>query len=562
MLLDGRRRGKVASMAVTGGARLLLASNRGPVSFTRARRRRARRQPRRRRPGVRAVACGGGDDAAVGVRGAVRRPTGSRPGAPRRPAGPAGHDTRRVRMLDIDPVTFDRAYNGVANSTLWFVHHLLYDTPTRPRLRRPHRRRVGGLPGLQRRVRRGARRRTRRRARAVLVQDYHLALDAAAAARAAARPADRRTSATRRGRRRSTSACCPTTSPARCCSACSAPTPSASTPRGGRTRSAAAARRCSGRRATGRRTSRYGGRTTRVGGAPARRRRRRAARARAAAPDVQGRLPLLREHRRRPAAGRCASTAPSCRKNIVRGLEAYRELLRTRPEWHERVVHLAFAYPSRHDLPDYREYTGAVQRVAREVNEEFAPPGWRAGAPRGPRRLPALARGVLAGRRAARQPAARRHEPRRQGGAGAVGARLRRWCCRARPAPPTSSAPTRTWSTPTTCPATADALHEALRCPRPSGERGPTGWPRWRRGCHRRSGSPTRSSASTEAHEDGRRRRCGLHGPFLAEPRDHFSSTQGHKWYVGSRTWRCCATGRTPGSRPAPVVSVSQRERR
>jgi trehalose 6-phosphate synthase len=39
-------------------------------------------------------------------------------------------------------------------------------------------------------------------------------------------------------------------------------------------------------------------------------------------------------------------------------------------------VHLAFAYPSRHDLPEYREYTGAVQRVAREVNEEFATPGW------------------------------------------------------------------------------------------------------------------------------------------------------------------------------------------
>jgi trehalose 6-phosphate synthase len=63
-------------------------------------------------------------------------------------------------------------------------------------------------------------------------------------------------------------------------------------------------------------------------------------------------------------------------KNIVRGLEAYRELLRTRPEWHEQVVHLAFAYPSRHDLPEYRAYTGVVQRVAREVNEEFARPGW------------------------------------------------------------------------------------------------------------------------------------------------------------------------------------------
>ena len=32
-------------------------------------------------------------------------------------------------------------------------------------------------------------------------------------------------------------------------------------------------------------------------------------------------------------------------KNIVRGLAAYRELLATRPEWHGRVMHVAFAYP-------------------------------------------------------------------------------------------------------------------------------------------------------------------------------------------------------------------------
>jgi trehalose 6-phosphate synthase len=63
-------------------------------------------------------------------------------------------------------------------------------------------------------------------------------------------------------------------------------------------------------------------------------------------------------------------------KNIVRGLEAYGELLRTRPQWRRRVVHLAFAYPSRHDLPEYREYTAAVQRMARQIEDEFAEPGW------------------------------------------------------------------------------------------------------------------------------------------------------------------------------------------
>src|SRR5260370_18289069 len=44
-----------------------------------------------------------------------------------------GHETgAAVQMLDIPAVTFHRAYNGVANSTLWFVHHLLYDTPNSP----------------------------------------------------------------------------------------------------------------------------------------------------------------------------------------------------------------------------------------------------------------------------------------------------------------------------------------------------------------------------------------------------------------------------------------------
>jgi trehalose 6-phosphate synthase len=63
-------------------------------------------------------------------------------------------------------------------------------------------------------------------------------------------------------------------------------------------------------------------------------------------------------------------------KNIVRGLAAYRELLATHPEWHGRVMHLAFAYPSRHDLPEYREYTARVQRMAREISEEFGTGDW------------------------------------------------------------------------------------------------------------------------------------------------------------------------------------------
>ena len=35
-------------------------------------------------------------------------------------------------MLPLDPSTFARAYNGIANSTIWFVHHLLYDSANTP----------------------------------------------------------------------------------------------------------------------------------------------------------------------------------------------------------------------------------------------------------------------------------------------------------------------------------------------------------------------------------------------------------------------------------------------
>src|SRR5690606_37222211 len=43
----------------------------------------------------------------------------------------------------------------------------------------------------------------------------------------------------------------------------------------------------------------------------------------------------------------------------------------------ERVVHVAFAYPSRQDLAVYRDYTAEVQRVAEEINERYGTPGWR-----------------------------------------------------------------------------------------------------------------------------------------------------------------------------------------
>ncbi|MEV7615789.1 trehalose-6-phosphate synthase [Streptomyces sp. NPDC089799] len=93
-------------------------------------------------------------------------------------------------------------------------------------------------------------------------------------------------------------------------------------------------------------------------------------------PEVDDRLAALRaEVGDRKTIVRVDRTELS--KNILRGLLAYRELLATHPEWHDRVVHLASAYPSRQDLAVYRDYTAAVSRLAGEINAEFGTADWR-----------------------------------------------------------------------------------------------------------------------------------------------------------------------------------------
>src|SRR5699024_1556592 len=61
-------------------------------------------------------------------------------------------------------------------------------------------------------------------------------------------------------------------------------------------------------------------------------------------------------------------------KNIVRGLEAYRELLLAHPEWRGRETPLAFAYPSRGDDAEYRNYTSPLPHLAKDVKEELQTP--------------------------------------------------------------------------------------------------------------------------------------------------------------------------------------------
>src|SRR5215813_3348235 len=137
------------SMSAEPAGRVLIASNRGPVSFSLG----DDGKLTSRRGGGRVVAglstiagraevlwvCAALNDA---DRAAARAAPGGRldvylsadgagPREPESGAGLGGPESM-VRMLDIPAPVFDRAYNGVANSTLWFIHHLLYDTPNRP----------------------------------------------------------------------------------------------------------------------------------------------------------------------------------------------------------------------------------------------------------------------------------------------------------------------------------------------------------------------------------------------------------------------------------------------
>jgi trehalose 6-phosphate synthase len=344
-------------------ASLLLASNRGPLSY--AEDDTGALVAQRGGGGLVSAVSGAAVDAlwvCAALSDADRRAARAAPG---------GLVVPGVQLLDVDAVTFDRAYNGVANSTLWFVAHLLYATASDPVFDARSRREWQAYreyddafaAALADAAAPGA---------AVLVQDYHLALTP--------RQLRERRPDLRIGHFSHT----PWAPPEYFCllpddvaqevllGMLGADAVGFHSPRW-----ADAFGRCCVQvlgAAYDERGVTCEGRTTRVCvhplGVDAAE-----LQARSAEADVQSRLPVLQELvGDRQLLLRIDRTELS--KNIVRGLEAYRELLRTRPQWRGRVVHLAFAYPSRHDLPEYREYTGAVQRVAREVNEEFATDGW------------------------------------------------------------------------------------------------------------------------------------------------------------------------------------------
>ncbi|MEU9626234.1 trehalose-6-phosphate synthase [Streptomyces luteogriseus] len=342
-----------------GAAQVLVASNRGPVSYTVGED--GSLDAKRGGGGlVSGLSAIGSDADALWVCSALS--DGDRE-AVRRGVGEDG-----VRMLDIAADVHADAYNGIANSVLWFVHHMLYQTPLEPVFDAEFRRQWASYEAYNRAFAEALAEEAAQGA-AVVVQDYHLTLvpgmlrelrpdlrighfshtpwappeyfrmlpdDVAGQVLRGMLGADRLGFLTERW--------------------------------------AEAFTACAERFAGG-----LGG--TRVGvhglGADADFLRKRAHE-----PDVEERMAALRQEIGPAPDGGARRTIvrvdrTELSKNIVRGLLAYRRLLDAHAEWRERVVHVAFAYPSRQDLAVYRDYTAEVQRLADEINAEYGTPGWK-----------------------------------------------------------------------------------------------------------------------------------------------------------------------------------------
>ncbi len=276
-----------------------------------------------------------------------------------------------VLMLDIPSATFEAAYNGIANSVLWFVHHLLYDTPNQPHFG-PQFRADWGVYADYNAAFATALVQQASQDSKILIQDYHLAL------------APRQVRDLRPQARIAHFSHTPWAPPAYFRML---PDDIATSLLDGMLgadhlgflagRWADAFLACCaeilGAEVSDRLVT-YRGRATTVAvhplGVDVESLRERASR-----DDVQSHKRTLRAQAGdRQLIVRVDRTELS--KNIVRGLAAFRELLASRPQWRGRVSHLACAYPSRSAIPEYQAYTDKVRQTAQEINAEFATPGW------------------------------------------------------------------------------------------------------------------------------------------------------------------------------------------
>lgn len=63
-------------------------------------------------------------------------------------------------------------------------------------------------------------------------------------------------------------------------------------------------------------------------------------------------------------------------KNILRGFQAYEQMLAQHPELHRKVTFLAFIFPSRQALPIYRQHNTDVLKLVEEINTKYGSDDW------------------------------------------------------------------------------------------------------------------------------------------------------------------------------------------
>ena len=64
-------------------------------------------------------------------------------------------------------------------------------------------------------------------------------------------------------------------------------------------------------------------------------------------------------------------------KNLLRGFRAYDTMLRNRPDLRGRVVFRALGYPSREGLPEYLAYRAEIESLADVINRRWATDDWQ-----------------------------------------------------------------------------------------------------------------------------------------------------------------------------------------
>ena len=63
-------------------------------------------------------------------------------------------------------------------------------------------------------------------------------------------------------------------------------------------------------------------------------------------------------------------------KNLIRGFQAFDELLQTEPRWREHVVFLALVTPSRETSAEYTAYRRAVELAVTTINDRWSTSSW------------------------------------------------------------------------------------------------------------------------------------------------------------------------------------------